>query len=529
MSMLYDQIPFGSKLAEPRDLNTRKNRHMLLAVACTLLAAIVWFIPLNVPAFIKPFLTIAVAFLPFGGILIFRFAFITCLLFVGFAFFRFHEVYPPIRPMRVPLLLSLAVLGVLGYNLFLSRKIRVYWEREFTPFALFAGWSLLGMFFATNFGASKQFFLDTYVKIIIMTFAIAWSISKPKHFMAATKFFVTAGIIVGVVAVYNKLMGIGLVEGSRVTIARHLRSPLGDPNDLSLRLLFPLSFALSLIMVPKSYFLKFYGAFGSLTMIWAIVATQSRGGLLGLLAVLGVIGERYIKSKVILGGIGGIAAIGLFAMMGISNRKSGGAAEEGVDASAQARLDTWDTAWNMAINNPIFGVGWQNFYSNYFVYLRVAGDGKPHVVHSTWFGALSENGFIAFFFLLVMIFLMVWRLLKMYKLYTYRRADEGIRTATLAVLAGLAGFCVSGTFLTQAHTWSLYLLLALCAALSKYSRTFTIETQEKADDGYYDRPPPAVVSVNSRSEHLWEKSNQHLERVRWDPDLDIGSKARGKR
>jgi len=217
--------------------------------------------------------------------------------------------------------------------------------------------------------------------------------------------------------------------------------------------------------------------------------------LLGLLAVLGVIGERYIKSKVILGGIGGIAAISLFAMMGINDRKSGGAAEQGVDASAQARLDTWDTAWNMAVQNPIFGVGWQNFYTNYFVYLRVAGDGKPHVVHSTWFGALSENGFIAFFFLVVMIIFMTWRLLKMYKLYTYRRADESIRTATLAVLAGLAGFCVSGTFL-------------------------------KADDGYYDRPPPAEINISSRSDSLWEKSNQHLERVRWDPDLDIGSKAR---
>ena len=526
MNTLYDQIPFGSKLSEPRDLNTRKHRHMLLAIACTLLAAIVWFIPLPVPAFVKPFLTIVIAFLPFCGILVFRYAFFTCLLFVGFAFFRFHEVYPPLRPLRIPLMLSLAVLGVLCYNLFLSRKIRVYWEHELTPFALFAGWSLLGMFFATNFGASKQFFLDTYVKIIIMTFAIAWSIREPKQFMAAIKFFVVAGIIVGVVAIYNKLMGIGLVEGTRVTIARHLRSPLGDPNDLSLRLLFPLSFALSLIMVPKSYWVKLFGGFASFTMIWAIVATQSRGGLLGLLAVLGVIGERYIKSKVVLGGIGGIAAIGLFSIMGINNRSSGGSAEEGVDASAQARLDTWDTAWNMAVQNPIFGVGWQNFYTNYFLYLRVPGDGKPHVVHSTWFGALAENGFIAFFFLVAMIIFMTWRLLKMYKLYTYRRADESIRTATLAVLAGLAGFCVSGTFLTQAHTWSLYLLLALCVALSKYSRTFIAETQEKADDGYYDRPPPAEIKISSRSENLWEKSSQHLERVRWDPDLDIGSKTR---
>ncbi|MGB0360640.1 MAG: hypothetical protein ACPGEF_04425, partial [Endozoicomonas sp.] len=44
------------------------------------------------------------------------------------------------------------------------------------------------------------------------------------------------------VAVSNKLNGIGLVEGSRVTISRHLQSQIGDPNDLSLVLLFPVSF-----------------------------------------------------------------------------------------------------------------------------------------------------------------------------------------------------------------------------------------------------------------------------------------------
>ena len=231
MNTLYDDIPFGSKLAVPRDINSRRTRHTLLAVFCTLLAAATWFAPLPVPTFVKPFVVIVIGFLPFAGIAAFRALFFMCLLFIGFAFFRFHEVYPPLRPLRVPLMLSLAVLGVLCYNLFLSRRIKPYWEAELTPFTMFFVWGVVCMMMAVNFPNSKQYFVDTFSKIVIMTFAIAWIVRKPNQFMFVTRFFVIAGIIVGSVAIYNKLMGIGLVEGTRVTICLLYTSP--SPRDLS--------------------------------------------------------------------------------------------------------------------------------------------------------------------------------------------------------------------------------------------------------------------------------------------------------
>ncbi|MEI8597436.1 hypothetical protein P4S64_06830 [Vibrio sp. M60_M31a] len=49
---------------------------------------------------------------------------------------------------------------------------------------------------------------------------------------------ILAGGLIAVVALYNSASGIGLVEGTRVTIGRQLGSVLGDPNDLSLVLMF---------------------------------------------------------------------------------------------------------------------------------------------------------------------------------------------------------------------------------------------------------------------------------------------------
>lgn len=528
MSTIYDDIPFGSKLAEPRDLNSRRYRHVLLAILCSLLAAATWFAPLPVDAGIKPFLAIVVGFLPFAGIAAFRAQFLLCLLFIGFAFFRFHEVYPPLRPLRIPLLLSLAVLGVLSYNLMLSRRIKTYWEAEFTPFILFVIWGVASMFMAVNFENSKDYFVDTFSKIIIMTFAIAWIVRRPEQFLFVTRFFVCAGIIVGTVAIYNKLMGIGLVEGTRVTIARHLRSPLGDPNDLSLVLMFPLSFATALIMIPKSYWQKLLGATGTVVMIWAIIATQSRGGLLGLLAVLGVVGQRYIKSKLVLGGIGGIAAVSLAAMAGLSNRSSSSSYDEGLDESAQARLDTWETAWNMAVANPYFGVGWENFYSQYGLYAE-NWKGTAHVVHSTWFGVLTDTGFPGFFMFLTMVILIVWRCLRNSKLLAYRRAPEGVRCVALAVLAGVAGVCISGTFLTQGFTWPIYILTALAVATSRFTKEYKIETQKKADDGWYDRPEPPPLTLKQDPNYLWGTRKANVSKAVWNPDRDLPKEQRTSR
>ena len=39
-----------------------------------------------------------------------------------------------------------------------------------------------------------------------------------------------------------------------------------------------------------------------------------------------------------------------------------------------------------------------------------------------------------------------------------------------AVLAGVAGFCVSGTFLTQGFTWSIYVLVALGTAVGEFAK-----------------------------------------------------------
>ena len=252
---------------------------------------------------------------------------------------------------------------------------------------------------------------------------------------------------------------------------------LGDPNDLSLVLLFPLSFSLALMITKGRGSDRVLGAIGALLIVAAIIATQSRGGLLGAMAVFAVFGARLIKSKTLLIVIGVVGLLALFAVAGISGRASGGAAEAGIDESSMGRIYAWGAAWRMALARPLDGVGLNNFVANYYFYTR-HWDGLNHAVHSTWFNVLAESGFPGIIAFVTMIVLVARSALKSSKRLQQVDAAPAAKAISLALLAGIAGFCVAGTFLTQGFTWPIYILLALTAATSRYANSLTNNTVE---------------------------------------------------
>ncbi len=290
-----------------------------------------------------------------------------------------------------------------------------------------------------------------------------------------------SGILVGSVALLNKFNGIGLVEGTRVTIGRDIGSMLGDPNDLALVLLFPAGFALSYMLNRGiSWPTRFLAVLAFGCVLCAVVATQSRGGLLGICAVMGLFAYRRVKSKAVLITIATVALLALFAIAGVDDRASGGAHEAGIDESAMGRIYAWQAAFKMALHNPLTGVGLNNFILNYWIYSDF-WDGKNHAVHSTWFGVLAESGFlglIIFISMMILIFRGVMtaltRLAPDVETIELKNRLEAYALAE-GILASLVGFAVSATFLTMGFTWPIYILLALSVGIGRYSSIYQSE------------------------------------------------------
>lgn len=275
-----------------------------------------------------------------------------------------------------------------------------------------------------------------------------------------------SGVTISLVALNNKMNGVGLVEGTRVTISREYRSQLGDPNDLSLVLMFPVSFlAAELFDTHANKYRRIFAGVGLILAISGVIATQSRGGLLGIAAILSFFLYQKVKNPVVVAAFGAVGMLAMMVFAGISDRQSGGAAESGVDESAMGRIYAWQAAINMAIANPFTGVGVNNFFVNYYFY-SPHWDGKNHAVHSTWFQVLGETGFVGmciFVLVIAAIYRSLSRVLCMNKL----KFSPDVAVNANALKAGLLGFMVAGTFLTQAFTWPLYIILSLTIALEK--------------------------------------------------------------
>jgi len=417
-------------------------------------------------ATVGPIAVFALLLLPFAAFTAVKVSVAFIILFILFSYFRLHEAFPILMPFKIPKLLALASLLGIVWHLFISQKLKPHWQTSHLVFFLWFVWLTVCVFSASNRGLAMEYWSGVLTKVLIMVFAISWWMTSLKHFNAVRIGIMISGAAIALVALSNKMNGIGLVEGTRVTISRELRSQLGDPNDLSLVMMFPVSFLAAEVFDTSAHKVRRIIALICLVIaISGVIATQSRGGLLGIAAVISFFIYQKVKNPVVVACIGAVGMLAMVAFAGIADRQSGGSHEGGVDESAMGRIYAWQAAINMAIHNPLTGVGVNNFVVNYYFY-SPHWDGKNHAVHSTWFQVLGETGIVGIC-IFILVIACIYRSLNRVFLINTQLNDEKIAVNAKALKGGLIGFMVSGTFLTQAFTWPIYIILALTIALEK--------------------------------------------------------------
>lgn len=392
-----------------------------------------------------------------------------CLIFYAFSIFRLHEVIPVLYPYQIPFVSATLAILSLTLNVLLNR-MTLYWQKEMGYFLVFFLFITLGVPLSYDFELSYNFWSDLFLKIGIIFFMVTWSITDKTAYKSIITLTITCGVFISFITIYNKFYNINLIEGTRASVGGQARSLIGDPNDLALTLLFPFSFCCSLFLTKsKSILLRLAGLLSSLIIIDAIIVTQSRGGLLGLCGVIGYFFTRRVKSKLLLILMIIGVALFLFIISNISTRQSGGAGQW-LDESAMGRINAWKTAINMAIHHPIWGIGLNGFQDNYFNY-AIVWDRINLAVHSSWFGILAETGFLGLALFIVCVYQamkLAHRNIRIIDSLNFRSLNTVSTELILAqsLYAGLIGFCISSTFLTQGFSWPFYIFFALSISLS---------------------------------------------------------------
>jgi probable O-glycosylation ligase (exosortase A-associated) len=135
-----------------------------------------------------------------------------------------------------------------------------------------------------------------------------------------------------------------------------------------------------------------------------------------------------------------------------------------VDASANSRRMSWNAAWTMATENPIFGVGIRNADLLSYSY---GADVPGRTIHSQFLQTAADSGLVGLGLYLIAL-LMGWLSSRRARQMAAARDDPEARhvhAIASGVEGGMAVFCVGGLFLSLENFELPYLLLLLAVQL----------------------------------------------------------------
>jgi putative inorganic carbon (HCO3(-)) transporter len=172
-------------------------------------------------------------------------------------------------------------------------------------------------------------------------------------------------------------------------------SMIGDRNQLATALLMSLPLMNYLRLQSRHRIVQHGLIFAMVTTLFAVVGSQSRGALVGLVATLAVLWARS-RGKVLSG-----VAIALLVTLAVGFMPDSWTERMHTiqtfdqDASAMGRVNIWWASFHIARMRPLVGGGFRAMYVQDIVNQAMPGV-NARAAHSIWFEVLGEHGFVVF-------------------------------------------------------------------------------------------------------------------------------------
>jgi O-antigen ligase len=360
-------------------------------------------------------------------------------------------------------------------------------------------------------GGSLKVFSDIYVKIILIFALMISTITSPRRVRQMTWVMIIASGYIAGRGIFDYVRGENLVEGDR------LRGAVGgmfeNPNDLALNLVTFLAPALFIVIQDKKPTRRLFAAMLAVLMLGAIVATKSRSGFLGLIA-MGMVVIYYtarVKPGVLVAVlVGGLLALPMMPSSFWDRMDSITNADADTSGSRAARLRLINQGLEVFAANPLTGIGAGQFqnYNEPGVVVE-----KWRVTHNVWLQVAAELGIfglVTFLYLVVRAYSANFKTLRMLRMPRRRRNGPPpvdpvamtpeerviIDTNARGMIAALVGWTVCSFFASVAFNWTFYYVLALSVAgrevvTSRWAATEPAATEPKTV------PSPRLLRVHA--------------------------------
>lgn len=196
-------------------------------------------------------------------------------------------------------------------------------------------------------------------------------------------------------------------------------------------------------------------------MCLAVLGSKSRSGFVALLFVLACLAWTSGRRIRAFFGVGVVATIAIALSWSDIQTRFDSIRDYRKDRSAQGRLKIWPIGWRLLSQNPMFGVGFENFERSYRKSEKAA-----FAAHNIWLQNLVELGLIGHPIWLSMIFgtmaslgTLMWRA---------RRGPPPLRRCyywARGILLGLCAFWIHGMFHNEEYLDLMFAFIGLTAVL----------------------------------------------------------------
>ncbi len=264
---------------------------------------------------------------------------------------------------------------------------------------------------------------------------------------------IIGGLIPAFGTIRNFLTG-HLVEGRAGFVGN-----FANPNEDAYGMIILVPLAL-VIGIRSGWFTRIFLAGACCVYLLGTYVTFSRGGLLGLVAVLGLFGWKQ-KSFVVKAIMIAMLAGGLLVVSMYWSRKDDFSNISG-DTTVNQRIGTIKAGFQMFSDKPLFGVGPGCSVVAYPLYVPKqahCGCQDQLVVHNAYVQMLGETGLLGFIPFMILIGASIfhaWRV--------QRTEDPDLRMYAMGLELAIWGFVVCGLSGGFSWSWFLYILAGLVSA-----------------------------------------------------------------
>jgi|GEM_PF-465879 len=407
------------------------------------------------------------------------------LIYLAFDYLRFGNLWPVLGALHIPG--ALAAASALAWLLFGDKS--VVSDRLIFWYVLFIVISGAGVLFAVNYywAFESARVMTTY--LLAGTLPLAAFLGNRRQLIGFVRFWVGIHALLGIYALLHHGKGPGAF--------------LGDENDLALALDFVLPFAFFLGRAESETWRKVFAYGAMLLILSGIIATQSRGGFVGLVvaATASIWFSRNRLRNFVVVAIIAAAAFPLVPkeykqqvesiVNDTAEVRYGAASDNRVelygladtrDATRLDRYYSWRLAVDMFLDHPILGVGAGNYpwtVARYEVRNPIGHAGPAthagRVAHSLYFGLLSEYGTVGVIAFIAIAGGLLRRLNRLRRrclaLEETGDSPPELRLLAQGFIAGFLAFLASGAFISVFYYPHIWLFIGMVLALERAAAT----------------------------------------------------------